>query len=70
MNRAMRIYRMVDRVMAYAKTEANKELAYDQVKEAVKTYCESYPVFYFKTHVGDDHAARQIASNLSGVKIW
>ncbi len=70
MRKKMRIYRIIDNVMNYSKTEANKELSYDSVKNAVVSYCEKHPKSLFKTHVGDDHAARQIASNLSGIKIW
>lgn len=70
MSKKMRIYSIIDNVMNYSKTEANKELSYDSVKDAVTVYCEKHPKSSFHTHVGDDHAARQIASHLSGVKIW
>ena len=70
MSKTMRIYRLIDSVMMYSKNEGNKDLSYDSVKEAVIVYCNKHPRLSFKTHVGDDHAARQIASNLTGVKIW
>ena len=70
MSKRMRIYKIIDKVMMYSKSEGNKDLAYDVVKSAVTLYCEKHPKPIFRTHVGDDHIARQIASNLSGVKIW
>lgn len=66
----MRVYKIIDNVMTYSKTEADKELSYEKVKMAAILYCDSHPKRLFKTHVGDDHAARQIASNLTGMKIW
>ncbi|MCQ2081571.1 MAG: hypothetical protein MJZ11_07920 [Lachnospiraceae bacterium] len=70
MSKTMRMYRLIDSVMMYSKTEGNKDLPYETVKNAVIGYCDKHPKLSFKTHVGDDHAARQIASNLSGIKIW
>lgn len=70
MSKTMRVYRLIDKVMMYSKNEGHKELSYDSVKSAVTGYCDKHPKPLFRTHVGDDHVARQIASNLSGVKIW
>lgn len=70
MNKELRMYRIVNAAMLYGKYEANTELPYETVKQLATDYCQKFPQSYFKTHVGDDHIARQIASELSGRRIW
>lgn len=61
MGKELRSYRMAERVMNYTEGKGD----YREILQTAKEFCSKNRVHLF-THVGDDYAAKCIASKITG----
>ncbi len=65
MSRELRAYRLTERIMKYSKGSAD----YEAVLQKARDYVKNNPVRLF-SHVGDDYAAKCIASSIIGKELY
>ncbi len=68
MEKTMRSYRLAEKIMKYSENKA----PYEDVLEKACDFCKRHPfrLSDLFSHVGDDYAARCIASGIIGKRLY
>ena len=65
MRQELRAYRLTEKIMRYTGGKSN----YEDVLSKARSYVKDHPIRWF-SHVGDDYAAKCIASSMTGQKLY